>query len=78
MRLNITIIIILILLYLIIKELVKYKEQKSIEKIKYKFLTKPIYDKNLDSSIENDISLRDNIYSKMFNNPSTWMLSRGI
>jgi len=78
MRFNIIIIIILILLYLIIKELIKYKQQKSITKIKYKFLTKPIYDKNLKDETDNDILLEDNIYNKMFNNPSPWMLSRGI
>ena len=78
MRLNIIIIIILILLYLIIKELIVYKQQKTINKIKYKFLTKPIYDKNLKDATENNIVLQDNIYNKMFSNPSPWMLSRGI
>ena len=78
MRLDIIIIIILILLYLIIKELILYKQQQSINKIKYKFITKPIYDKYLKDINDNDIVIKDNIYNKMFSNPSPWMISKGI
>ena len=78
MRFNIIIIIILILLYLIIKELIKYRQQKGINKIKYKFLAKPIYDKYLKDNDNNNIILQNNIYNKMFSNPSPWMISRGI
>ena len=77
---QINIIIILLLVVLIINELIKYnnEEKKNKQQIKYKFITKPIYDKYLKDAIENDILLKDNIYNKMFSNPSPWMISRGI
>ncbi len=78
MKLNIIIIIILILLYLIIRELINWRKLNSEYKVRYKFLTKPIFDKNLKDATENEIMVKDNIYNKMFNNPSPWMLSRGI
>ena len=78
MNLNIIILIIFLLIYLIIKELVKYNKKENKSKIKYKFVTKPIYDKHLTDLNETNIILEDNIFNKMFSNPSPWMISRGI
>lgn len=77
MEFNITILIIVLLIYLIIKELFRYKKKEKPE-IKYKFVTKPIYDKYLKDPNENNIVLQDNIYNKIFSKPSPWMISRGI
>jgi len=78
MRLNYIIIIILLLIYLIVKELIRYKNTNYQTKIKYKFLKKPIYDRDLVDLTDNQIVIKDNIYNKMFSNPSPWMISRGI
>ena len=73
------IIIILLLILFIIDELIKLtKLLKTKEKTKIRFITKPIVDKYLTDISSNNIIVEDNIYNKMFSNPSPWMLSRGI
>ena len=64
MRIHI-IIIILILLYLIIKELIIYNKLLTIDKVKYKYIIKPIYDKYLSNTDEK--ILQEEEYHKMFN-----------
>ena len=79
MRINLIIIIILLLILFIIDELIKLnKSYRSKQKTKIKFITKPLLDKFLKDTNDNDIIVQNNIYNKMFSNPSPWMLSRGI
>ena len=75
----IIIIINLLLILFIINELIKLtKISKLNDKPKIRFITKPILDKYLTDTADNNIIVEDNIYNKMFSNPSPWMLSRGI
>lgn len=75
-----TIIIInLLLILFIIDELNKLiNVLRTKEQTKIKFITKPILDKYLTDASDNKIIVEDNIYNKMFSNPSPWMISRGI
>ena len=76
---RISLIIILLLIFFIIKELIKLNRSfQSKQKTKIKFITKPLLDKFLKDINDNDIVVKNNIYNKMFSNPSPWMLSRGI
>jgi len=70
------IIIILILLYLIIKELIVYYKLLTINKVKYKYIIKPIYDKYLSNTDEKILQEAD--YHKMFNIKSQIILNSGI
>jgi hypothetical protein len=75
----IIIIINLLLILSIYNELIRLtKLLKTEKKTKIRFITKPILDKYLTDTSSNNIILEDNIYNKMFSNPSPWMLKNGI
>ena len=69
----------MLLILFIIDELIKLnKSFQSKQKTKIKFITKPLLNKFLKDTNDNDIVVQNNIYNKMFSDPSPWMLSRGI
>jgi len=72
------IIIILILLYLIIKELIVYYKLLTINKVKYKYIIKPIYDKYLSNTDDKILQEGEADYHKMFNIKSQIILNSGI
>ena len=78
MQINIIILIIILLIYLIIREFENINKEKTKKQVEYRYLEKPIYDKYIKDINNNDIIVQNNIYNKMFKNPSPWMLSRGI
>lgn len=70
--LNISTILIISLLYLVIQELIRYRQLNCTNNIRYKFLTKPLYDKYITDDNTNDIIKQNDKYKDMFNGSSPW------